>query len=232
MCGGHCLGSRVGRGFPGWVMDNVQCPTGAPLLMPTLQKEASGTGSQNVPACPGRPGLKDKGRQRKCQYKMQTWHKYFLIQPREIVDSSSFLSLLWRNLSVSLSKSQEGTWSSSEVQMGSQALISGFWSFQQQEEAVQDVSQSELLITWPYQHHGPWNVFCVEMHSYGYQQKDRRIWQVTILDMATVGHKVKATARNLHSSLKFMLDQANKEVAAVLQLQYFQLKKTSLAMHP
>lgn len=34
---------------------------------------------------------------------------------------------------------------------------------------------------------------------------------------APVRHKVKATDRNLHSSLKFMLDQANKEVAAVLQ---------------
>lgn len=34
---------------------------------------------------------------------------------------------------------------------------------------------------------------------------------------APVRHEVKATDRNLHSSLKFMLDQANKEVAAVLQ---------------
>lgn len=44
-------------------------------------------------------------------------------------------------------------------------------------------------------------------------------WLQTLLYLP-VGHKVKGTARNLHSSLKFMPDQANKEVAAVLQCWY------------
>lgn len=45
----------MGRGFAAEVTDNVQYPTGFPLLMLTPQKEASGTGSQNVPAYPRRP---------------------------------------------------------------------------------------------------------------------------------------------------------------------------------
>ena len=60
MCMGHRLGSRVGRGFPEQVMVNMQFPTGFPLLVLTPQKEASGSGSQNVPAYPRRPVLDGK----------------------------------------------------------------------------------------------------------------------------------------------------------------------------
>lgn len=219
MCGGHCLGSRVGTGFPGWVMDNVQYPTGVPLLMLTLQKETSGAGSQNAPASPRRPGLRDKGRQRKCQCKMQTWHKYFSIQPRDTAESSNFLSALWRN----------SEFPSQRVKRVCGAPQRYGWDLRHWSQ-ISDHSSSRrrLCMMWASDYpilptpHSVEYFPCKDAHpwlSMKEQESDKQqswTWLQTLLYLP-VGHKVKATASNLHSSLKFMLDRANKEVAAVLQ---------------
>lgn len=78
-----------------------------------------------------------------------------------------------KKLSVSLSKSQEGVWSSSEVWMGSQALIS-VWSLIIP-AAGGGCAWCEFLITWSYQHHTLWNIFHVKMHIHGYQWKGRNL---------------------------------------------------------
>lgn len=129
-------------------MDNAQYPTGFPLLMLTLQKEASGTGSQNVPASPRRPVVKDKGRQRKCLYKTQTWHEYFHIQLKRYYGD---LKLPFSPLKkISIFSPQKAKRACGVPQRYEQDLRHSmcFWLFRQLKEAVCDANESELLITW------------------------------------------------------------------------------------
>lgn len=149
--------------------------------MLTLQKAASGTGSQNVPASPRRPVLKDKGRQRKCLCKTQTWHEYFHIQlkryygelklPFFSLKKSHFLALKEPKGHVEFLKGTNG--------ISGTAYASDYFGSGRRRYAMRP--KVSFWLPDLYQCRALLNVFTVKMHISCYQWKDRRICTSTDL---------------------------------------------------
>lgn len=138
--------------------------------MLTSQKAASGTGSQNVPASPRRPVLKDKGRQRKCLYiKCRLGTNTFTSNSETLRRAqTSFLS----SEDISIFSPQRAKRARRVPQRHEQDLRHSMcsWLFQQPRFAMP--VKGSFWLPDLYQHRALLNIFNVKMHVYWYQWKD------------------------------------------------------------